>query len=69
MPIAAGDVLRITKNGHGFRNSELVTVKEINRDNVTVSDGRSLHANGNKLHLDKASPSRAMRAKERRSIT
>jgi ATP-dependent exoDNAse (exonuclease V) alpha subunit len=55
MPIAAGDVVRITKNfsagGNKFRNNELVTVKTICDETVTFTDGRSFRQLA-KLHLD-----------------
>jgi len=44
MPLAAGDVVRFTKNfvakGGKCRNNDLATVQTVTSDNLTTSDGR-----------------------------
>ena len=53
--VAVGDTLRITKNFRGgtsrFRNNELCTVTAIDRESITVGDGREIKRTG-PLHLD-----------------
>jgi hypothetical protein len=52
MPLAAGDVVRITKNGNGFRNNELCPVKTICGVTVTFADNRLLPIDGKPAHID-----------------
>src|SRR6516165_1563900 len=53
--LAVGDTLRITKNFRvgtsRFRNNELCTVTAIDRESITVDDGRVIKRSGS-LHLD-----------------
>jgi hypothetical protein len=53
--VAVGDTLRITKNFRvgisRFRNNELCTVTAIDRESITVGDGRVIKRSG-PLHLD-----------------
>src|SRR5260221_2076440 len=46
MPVAAGDVVRFTKNfvakGGKCRNNDLATVQTVTSDNVTTTDGRMM---------------------------
>ncbi len=46
MPLAAGDVVRFTKNfvakGGKCRNNDLATVQTVTSDNVTTTDGRMM---------------------------
>jgi hypothetical protein len=53
--VAVGDTLRITKNFRvgtsRFRNNELCTVNAIDRESITVGDGRVIKCSG-PLHLD-----------------
>jgi ATP-dependent exoDNAse (exonuclease V) alpha subunit len=53
--LAVGDSVRITKNfrvdANRFRNNELCTVTAIDRDRITVGDGRVIKRSG-PLHLD-----------------
>ena len=53
--VAVGDTLRITKNFRvgtsRFRNNELCTVTAIDRESITVGDGREIKRSG-PLHLD-----------------
>ena len=55
VPLAVGDTLRITKNFRAgtsrFRNNELCTVTAIDRESITVYDGRVIKRSGS-LHLD-----------------
>ena len=53
--MAVGETLRITKNFRvgtsRFRNNELCTVTAIDRESITVGDGREIKRTG-PLHLD-----------------